>query len=191
MLSLSLSHTYTHTHTHTRTLTHPHSLVHPRTGSDDFWGEDDHMSHHYNTGVYHRDLPALQKSKEPLFRAAHASVFRRVSIMELSIFVLFGLYDQLADVYVDHSGELTREQVKDMFRQRVTRKETTYEQYSAFLSHPTKEARQQLKLLSSATATATKAEAEAEAEAEDMCRAAAGGDALRECGGDGDGRESS
>jgi hypothetical protein len=32
-------------------------------GDDDYFGEDDHMAHHYNINVYYRDLPALQASK--------------------------------------------------------------------------------------------------------------------------------
>jgi hypothetical protein len=32
-------------------------------GDDDYFGEDDHMAHHYNTNVYYRDLKELQASK--------------------------------------------------------------------------------------------------------------------------------
>lgn len=115
-------------------------------GSDDFWGEDDHMSHHYNTGVYYRDLPALQHSKEDKFKQYHASVFSKVSIMELSIYVVFGLYDELANIYIDYTGKLSKEEMKKMFKERMQRKETTYEKYNEYLHNPTKEARERLKL---------------------------------------------
>lgn len=115
-------------------------------GSDDIWGEDDHMSHHYNTCVYYRDLPAHQLSKVDKFSDYHASVFKTISIVELSIFILFGLWEKLADYYVDYSNKLTREEIISMLQKRVALRETTYEKYSEYLKNPTKEVRDMLRL---------------------------------------------
>lgn len=51
-----------------------------------------------------QDLKAHQKSKEAEFARTRASVFQKLSVVELSIFILLGLWDKLADHYVDYSG---------------------------------------------------------------------------------------
>ncbi len=104
------------------------------------------MSHHYNTAVYYRDLPAHQKTKEDKFKQFHASVFKKISIVELSIFILFGLWDELAKYYVDYTGELSKEEMIQMFKERVALTETTYENYSQYLHNPSPEARTKLGL---------------------------------------------
>jgi len=113
-------------------------------GEDDFFGEDDHMAHHYNTSVYYRDLPAHQSTKVEEFKRTRASVFKKLSIVELSIFILLGLWDKLADHYVDYSGRMTRDEIKDMLRTRARRLETSYETYEAYLANPSLEARKTL-----------------------------------------------
>lgn len=111
-------------------------------GEDDYWGEDDHMSHHYNTSVYFRDLKPIQQGKEAEFKKYHASVFREISIVELSICIVLGIWSRLADQYVDHSGSLSKQAIMDMLKARAERTETSYEAYQhEFLSNPTKEAR--------------------------------------------------
>jgi hypothetical protein len=113
-------------------------------GDDDYFGEDDHMTHHYATNVYYRDLPAHQKSKHDEFKQYKASVFGKLSIVELSIFLLFGLWDELAKHYVDHTGKMTKDEIIAMLKFRARRTETTYEEYEAYLSHPTADARKAL-----------------------------------------------
>jgi hypothetical protein len=114
-------------------------------GTDDSFGEDDHMAHHYNTNVYFRDLPKHQESKREEFMKYHASVFRTLSIVELSIFIIFGLWDKLADHYVDYTGKLTKEEIMDMLRRRATTLECSYETYEFYLSNPTVDARDRLR----------------------------------------------
>lgn len=113
-------------------------------GEDDMFGEDDHMAHHYNTTVYYRDLPAHQLSKREDFKKVKASVFQKLSIVELSIFIVLGLWDKLADHYVDYTGKLTREEIKAMLKVRAQRLESTYEQYEEYLANPTLEAKRTL-----------------------------------------------
>lgn len=81
-------------------------------GLDDFFGEDDHMTHHYRTIVYFKDLPEYHKQIREKLIATKASVFHTISIMELSVFVLFGLYDELAKYYVDMTESMTKEEIK-------------------------------------------------------------------------------
>lgn len=113
-------------------------------GDDDYFGEDDHMSHHYNTNVYFRDLPAHQATKEQEFKQYHGSVFRRLSVVELSIFILLGLWDKIAEHYVDYSGKLTPKEIVSMLKIRARRTETTFEEYENYLCNPTPEARKAL-----------------------------------------------
>ena len=110
-------------------------------GDDDYWGEDDHMSHHYNTNVYFRDLKELQQSKDAEFKKHKASVFHEISIVELSILIVLGVWDRLADKYVDHSGSLSKQEIMAMLKSRAERTELSFEAYQAFLNNPTKEAR--------------------------------------------------
>jgi hypothetical protein len=113
-------------------------------GEDDSFGEDDHMAHHYNSGVFYRDLKALQKSKEEEFIRCKASVFRGLSIVELSIFILLGLWDKIADHYVDYSNSMTKEEIKAMLITRAQRIELEYEQYADFMEDPSLEKRKML-----------------------------------------------
>jgi len=113
-------------------------------GEDDLFGEDDHMAHHYSTSVYYRDLPALQKSKEAEYARTKASIFQKVSVVELSIYVLFGLWDRLAEYYVDYSGKMTREEIMALLKERAQRTEINYDDYQEYLNNPTLEARQRL-----------------------------------------------
>ena len=110
-------------------------------GDDDYFGEDDHMAHHYSTTVFYRDLPKYQELKVEEYMKYKASVFRGLSIIELSIFILFSLWDKLADHYVDYSGEMSREEIKTMLKTRAQRKEMSYDVYSTYLANPTIEAR--------------------------------------------------
>lgn len=113
-------------------------------GEDDLFGEDDHMTHHYNTTVYFKDLKAHQESKKAEFARVKASVFQKISIVELSIFTVLGLWDKLADHYVDFTGKMTREEIKAMLKVRCQRIEMPYDAYQKFLENPTPEARKEL-----------------------------------------------
>ena len=113
-------------------------------GDDDYFGEDDHMAHHYNPNVFYTDLQALQASKVAEFKKYRASVFRGVNIVELSIYLLLSLWGELADHYVDYSGTMTREDIIAMLKARAKRTQTTYEQYEAFIANPTDDARDAL-----------------------------------------------
>ncbi|CAM9104618.1 unnamed protein product, partial [Ectocarpus fasciculatus] len=98
-------------------------------GEDDYFGEDDHRAHHYFPSVYYTDLDKHQESQMEDFKKHKASVFQKLSILELSIFILFGLWDKLAEHYVDYTGKMSREEIMEMLKVRAQRKETTYEQY--------------------------------------------------------------
>lgn len=113
-------------------------------GDDDYFGEDDHMAHHYNSNVFYKDLSALQASKVAEFTKYRASVFRGVNIVELSIYLLLSLWGELADHYVDYSGTMSREDVMAMLKARAKRTQTTFEEYEAFIANPTDDVREAL-----------------------------------------------
>ena len=139
-------------------------------GEDDMFGEDDHMTHHYNTTVYFKDLPAHQKSKQAEFAKYKASVFQKLSIVELSIFILLGLWDKIADHYVDYTGKLSREEIMEMLRVRAQRKEVSYATYEKYLDNPTAEARKELAAAATVAAAAAYA-ADAAAKSGKVCEA--------------------
>lgn len=72
-------------------------------GDDDYFGEDDHMAHHFATHVYWRDLTKHRDTKLEDFKKYHAAVFRGLSIVELAAFILFKDYKSLAKHYVQYN----------------------------------------------------------------------------------------
>jgi len=115
-------------------------------GDDDYFGEDDHMAHHYASQVFHRDLLEHQKAMRETYKKTRASVFRGLSIAELSIFLIFGLYDELAKHYVDYTGTMTIDEIKAMLKTRAQRIEMPNEEYNKYLTNPTPEARKALRV---------------------------------------------
>lgn len=113
-------------------------------GEDDYFGEDDHMAHHYNSSVYYKDLKKHQDSKIEEFKKSKSSVFKGLSIVELSIYILLGVWDKLAEHYVDYNGNLSKEEIITMLKTRAKRKETTYDIYQEYLRNPTLESRNSL-----------------------------------------------
>ena len=114
-------------------------------GDDDYFGEDDHMAHHYSSAIYYKDLRAHQKTKEAEFAKYKASVFRGLSIVELSILILLGQFNVLADHYVDYSGKMSKAEISAMLRRRAMTTEVTYEKYIAYLKNPTPAERDKLR----------------------------------------------
>eukprot|EP00005_Dracoamoeba_jomungandri_P009593 CAMPEP_0174268062 /NCGR_PEP_ID=MMETSP0439-20130205/36035_1 /TAXON_ID=0 /ORGANISM="Stereomyxa ramosa, Strain Chinc5" /LENGTH=435 /DNA_ID=CAMNT_0015355997 /DNA_START=108 /DNA_END=1412 /DNA_ORIENTATION=- len=100
-------------------------------GEDDYFGEDDHMAHHYFTNIFWRDLPKHQETQKKIWIKHHASVFRETSILELSLYLLLKDWNYLYEHYVDYSGEMTKEEIMEMLETRAKRKEMTYEEYVA------------------------------------------------------------
>lgn len=99
-------------------------------GQDDSFGEDDHMAHHYYMGVEHVDLKKHQRSQEPEWIRRHASVFKELSILELSLYMLLNKWHLIAEKhYVDYSGALTTDETARMLKERAQRKEMSYEEY--------------------------------------------------------------
>ncbi len=111
---------------------------------DDYFGENDHMAHHYNASVYYRDLPALHVAKEEEFKRTKASVFRDLSPPELSIFILLKMWNKLAEHYVDHTHSMSKEEIISMLKRRATCKELEYEEYAKYMGNPTPEMRKYL-----------------------------------------------
>lgn len=90
-------------------------------GDDDYFGEDDHMAHHNATRVYWRDLKEYQSAQHAEFARVHASVFRKLSIVEMAFFLLFKDWKRLAEHYVDYSGKLSKEEIAKMLEVRAKR----------------------------------------------------------------------
>jgi len=98
-------------------------------GDDDYFGEDDHLAHHYATNVYYKDLGQYRKKKLEDFKDKHASVFKDFSILEHSLFLLLKDFDKLAEHYVDYTGKLSKTEIKKLLKVRALRKEISYYNY--------------------------------------------------------------
>uniref|UniRef100_A0A7S2WIR8 Fatty acid desaturase domain-containing protein n=1 Tax=Rhizochromulina marina TaxID=1034831 RepID=A0A7S2WIR8_9STRA len=109
-------------------------------GEDDSFGEDDHMTHHNAPQVSHRDLGDYQAKQAAgrEWKHLHASVFRGVSIVELSILVLIGQWDRLADLYVDYSGKLFKPEIMAMLEKRAKVKQVGFQEYITMTAGPIK-----------------------------------------------------
>ena len=99
---------------------------------DDYFGEDNHMAHHYSTATYWRDLDDWDTKQLKEWKANKASVFKNLSIVELSIFILLNQWDMVIDHFVDHSeGEMSREDIKKLLINRCRRVEMPWEAYQS------------------------------------------------------------
>merc|ERR1712146_33485 len=83
---------------------------------DDYFGEDDHCTHHCNASIYYKDLRQFREKKLAQYARCKASVFRHLSIVELSILLLLGRFDILSKHYVDYTGKMTDEDIREMLR---------------------------------------------------------------------------
>jgi hypothetical protein len=90
------------------------------------------MAHHYSTATYWRDLDEWDTKQLEEWKWRKASVFKNLSIVELSILILVNQWDRVIDHFVDHSGgDMSREDIKDMLVARCRRIESPYEAYQA------------------------------------------------------------
>lgn len=100
-------------------------------GEDDYFGEDDHMAHHYATNVFYKDLDAYRETQREEFARYKASVFEKLSIAELSVFLILGQWEKLADHYVDYSNSMDKQTIARLLETRAKRKELNFEDYLA------------------------------------------------------------
>ncbi|GAB5363902.1 hypothetical protein AAMO2058_000923300 [Amorphochlora amoebiformis] len=98
-------------------------------GDDDYFGEDDHLAHHYATNVYYKDLPLYREKVMNELKKHHGSVFNKFSILEHSLFLLIKDWKLLAQHYVDFTEKMSQEEIIDMLKTRAVRKEISYYDY--------------------------------------------------------------
>lgn len=95
-------------------------------GSDDFFGEDDHMAHHNQGHIYWRDLPAHQSTQVDVWARYHASVFQGYDIFSFTLAVLFKAWPLLAERFVDTSGSLSKAEIAKLLEARARRREVPH-----------------------------------------------------------------
>lgn len=88
---------------------------------DVYFGEEDHMTHHYNPVIYYRELDAFRAGQRAVLKDKKASVFRHLSVLELSFLVVFGRWSRLADCFVDYSGEMSKKEIIELLQKRTRR----------------------------------------------------------------------
>jgi len=95
-------------------------------GDDDYFGEDDHMAHHFHTHVYYRDLEEHHKAQLAHWQKYHASVFQGADILTFSFMVLFKAWPVLAERFVDYSETLSKAEIATMLEVRARRRDTQH-----------------------------------------------------------------
>ena len=99
-------------------------------GPDDFFGEDDYLTHHYSPAATHDKLAEQQSSEEREWARWHGAVFRDTAIFEVAILLLSGRVDRfIVRHHMDFSGALDRDGLVALFTQRARRKEMSYAEY--------------------------------------------------------------
>ena len=103
-------------------------------GMDDYFGEDDHMAHHYSPQTWYTDVATYQAKMHKDLVQHHGSVFKEVSIVELSCLILFNQFERIAEKhFVNHAGVLSNQEVADLLRSRARVKEIEYDDYQEWL----------------------------------------------------------
>lgn len=104
-------------------------------GQDDYFGEDDHMAHHYSPATWYTKTHEFQAKMMADIKKYHGSVFKQVSIVELGVLVMLNQFERMAELYfVDHSNSLTTQQAADMLRKRAQYKDMEYDDYLDWLA---------------------------------------------------------
>ena len=99
-------------------------------GTDDTFGENDHMAHHDFGWISHDRLTAHQRSQRALWARHRASVFRNLSALELSAYVMLGRFRTLAEEhYFDFAGDAGVDEIAELLETRARRKEMDYVDY--------------------------------------------------------------
>ena len=134
-------------------------------GDDDYFGEDNHMAHHYSTSTYYKQLDAWVMAQLEDWEIYLPSTFYGFSIVELSILILMGQWKILASRMVivtskewkdyletnsatmngflelakqksQSMSEEELEKLANLLRVRAERIECTYEEYQEWVKNP-------------------------------------------------------
>lgn len=100
-------------------------------GFDDSYGEDFHVAHHHFPSIGHDELAQHVEAERREWGRCHGSVFEKTTILELAFLMILGRFDTLVrNHYVDFSeGDMSTEELADLFERRARRKEMSYESY--------------------------------------------------------------
>lgn len=98
-------------------------------GEDDYFGEDDHMTHHNAGHVYWLDLPEHQAKQHEEWAKQKASVFFGLDILTFTICVLCKAWPLLASRFVDYSGKMSQEEIASLLEVRAQRREMEYDSW--------------------------------------------------------------
>lgn len=96
-------------------------------GEDDYFGEDDHMTHHNAGHVYWRDLTEHQEKQHEEWALRKASVFYGFDILTFSMCVLCKAWPLIAKRFVDYSGKMSQEEIVSLLEVRCRRRESEFE----------------------------------------------------------------
>lgn len=88
-------------------------------GFDNIWEEDYHVVHHHAVGVHWSDAPAHYEKNKDKYMESKASIFRDCEEGMMIYWMFSGLWDELADHYVDLTGKMTHDEKKELLLRRL------------------------------------------------------------------------
>jgi len=88
-------------------------------GGDNVWNEDYHVVHHHAVGVHWSDAPKHFEKHKDKYIECNASVFKDCEEGMMIHFIFGGLWDKLAEHFVDLSGKLSHEEKKELLLRRL------------------------------------------------------------------------
>lgn len=88
-------------------------------GFDNVWNEDYHVVHHHAVGVHWSDAPAHYEKNKDKYAEVTATIFRDCEEGLMIYWIFSGLWDELANHFVDLSGKLSHEEKKALILRRL------------------------------------------------------------------------
>mmetsp|Transcript_5676 Transcript_5676/g.5579 ORF Transcript_5676/g.5579 Transcript_5676/m.5579 type:complete len:150 (-) Transcript_5676:101-550(-) len=110
-----------------------HAWVDPRDPDNDYitsitildghyntFEADFHVVHHQHPTLWYEDCPKVFDKEIEVYKKQKATIFRGTQAFELFILIVTNNIDRLATLFVDLSGELSHEEIKELLRYRMS-----------------------------------------------------------------------
>jgi hypothetical protein len=94
-------------------------------GGDNIWNEDFHVVHHHNPSVHWTDAPAHFEKTKHKYEAVQATIFKDCEEGMMIYWMFSGLWDEMADHFVDLSGKLSHADKKALILRRLRFRKTS------------------------------------------------------------------
>jgi len=93
-------------------------------GGDNVWNEDYHVVHHHALTTHWTDAPAHYEANKAKYQEVQATIFKDCEEGLMIYWMFSGLWDDLANHFVDLSGKLSHDQKKELLLRRLRYQKT-------------------------------------------------------------------